>query len=530
MLSPKAEELDERAGMKDVRLTKIREGFPRGWRTACVHTLLAAAMIIAGLSASRARAQQTNRPVGLEGTWDGLLGGRLHLVVTISKTSGGELTGQLNSVDQNATLPIEKASQDGNQIRFEVSRVGGVYQGTMNGDGAEISGTWTQTGVPEQPLSFKRSAAPRPAQDRATKAAEHTPKPLTAPLDIVIPIAPTAFKADGKWHLVYELHVSNLGKWDCELTRVELLNANGGQKPLASFFGGELDEMVVHPGGDTAQKSKIGAMQFAVVYMWATFDNLNALPASITHRVNIKIGDYPEGFSFDMPAMQVDRKPVAVIEAPLTGEDWVAGNGPWNTSGHRRALISVNGRAYISQRYAIDWVELYPDGKTYQGDPADNKNYRAYGHEIHAVTDGVVTETKDGLPQNTPGAKSLAIPITLETIGGNHVIIDMGNGLYAFYAHMQPGSLRVKVGEKVKARQVLGLLGNTGNSSEPHLHFDICNASSMLACEGVPYAFASFEMEGKGEGWKPSDSHEAALKKEMEIPLEDEVVRFSPAP
>ena len=96
-------------------------------------------------------------------------------------------------------------------------------------------------------------------------------------------------------------------------------------------------------------------------------------------------------------------------------------------------------------------MELYPDGKTYQGDPADNKNYRAYGHEIHAVADGIVTETKDGLPQNTPGAKSLAIPITLETIGGNHVITDMGNGLYAFYAHMQPGSLRVKVGDKVKS-------------------------------------------------------------------------------
>jgi hypothetical protein len=146
------------------------------------------------------------------------------------------------------------------------------------------------------------------------------------------------------------------------------------------------------------------------------------------------------------------------------------------------------------------------------------------------VADGIVSETKDGLPQNTPGAKSLAIPITLESIGGNHVIMDMGNGLYAFYAHMQPGSLRVKVGDKVHRGQVLGLLGNTGNSSEPHLHFDICNASSMLACEGIPYAFASFEVVGKGEGWKSADAHGAAVKHEMEIPTEDEVVQFPPAP
>jgi murein DD-endopeptidase len=491
---------------------------------------LLAALVVLIFPNARAMAQETNTAPGLEGTWEGVLGGRLHLVVTIHKTSNGELAGLMDSTDQHATLPIEKASQDGSQVRFEVSRVGGVYQGTMTSDGSEISGSWTQTGVPEQALSFKRTASAKASPESETKTPEHTPKPQTLPLDIVVPMAPTAFKADGKWHVVYELHVSNLGKWACELTRVDILDANVGQKPLASFSGAELDGMVAHPGGDDTQKSKIGPAQLAVVYMWATFDNLEAVPASIRERVTAKIGDYPEGFSIDTSTTPVDKKPVAVIGAPLTGDEWVAANGPSNTSGHRRALIPVNGRAYISQRYAIDWVELYPDGKTYQGDPADNKNYRAYGHEIHAVADGIVTETKDGLPQNTPGAKSLAIPITLETIGGNHVITDMGNGLYAFYAHMQPGTLRVKVGDKVHRGQVLGLLGNTGNSSEPHLHFDICNASSMLACEGFPYAFASFEVIGKGEGWKSSDSHEAGVKHEMEIPTEDEIVQFPPAP
>jgi murein DD-endopeptidase len=502
----------------------------RARRMGQVSRFLLVAIAIFTFSNGRAIAQEGTAAAGLEGKWEGILGGRLRLIATISKTSSGDLTGQLNSVDQNAMLPIEKASQDGSQVRFEVSRVGGVYQGTMTTDGSEISGSWTQTGVPEQPLSFKRTAAAKASSESETKTPEHAPKPQTLPLDIVIPMEPTAFKADGKWHVAYELHVSNLGKWACELTRVDILDANGGQKPLASFSGAELDGMVVHPGGDDAQKSKIGPAQLAVVYMWATFDNLEAVPGAVRQRVTATIGDYPEGFSIDTPATPVDKKPVVVIGAPLTGDEWVAANGPSNTSGHRRALIPVNGRAYISQRYAIDWVELYPDGKTYQGDPADNKNYRAYGHEIHAVADGVVTEMKEGLPQNTPGAKSLAIPITLETIGGNHVITDMGNGLYAFYAHMQPGTLRVKVGDKVHRGQVLGLLGNTGNSSEPHLHFDICNASSMLACEGFPYAFASFEVVGKGEQWKSSDSHEAAVKHEMEIPTEDEIVQFPPAP
>jgi murein DD-endopeptidase len=517
-------------GMENVRLWNTRGGLAQRRGVACARALLVAAMAVAFFSADRAMAQQGSAATSLEGTWDGVLGGRLHLVVTISKSSSGDLTGQLNSVDQGATLPIEKATLNGSAVRFEVSRIGGVYEGKMNESGTEIAGTWTQNGVPAQPLSFKRGEAAKAPEVNSAKAAEHTPKPLTVPLDVVIPIAPTAFKADGKWHLVYELHLSNLGKWDCELTRVDVMAGNGGQKSLASFSGSELDGMAVHPGGDAEQTSKIGPGGFAVVYMWANFDNLDAVPASIRQRITVKIGDYPEGFAIDTPPTQVDRKPVMVIGAPLNGDDWVAANGPSNTSGHRRALIPINGRAYISQRFAIDWVELYSDGKTYQGDPADNKNYRAYGQEIHAVADGTVTETKDGLPQNTPGAASLAIPITLETIGGNHVIMDIGNGLYAFYAHMQPGSLRVKVGDKVRRGQVLGLVGNTGNSSEPHLHFDICNASSMLGCEGVPYAFASFDVSGKGEGWKPSDSHEPGVKHEMEIPLEDEVVRFFPVP
>ena len=499
---------------------------------ACTRLLLAAAMALACIAGVRAMAQEGPATNGFEGTWEGILGGRLHLVVTISKTSTGDLAGQLNSVDQGATLPIEKATLSEGGVRFEVSRIGGVYEGKMNESGTEIAGTWTQTGVPAQPLSFRRSDAAKAAEGNSAKTAEHTPKPLTVPLDVVIPIAPTAFKADGKWHLAYELHVSNYGHADCLLTQVDVVTGDfaSDRKTLASFAGAELDGKVVHPGNVPKESARIAPGEFAVIYMWADFDNLDTVPASIRQRITMKIGDYPEGFVFDTPATQVDKKPVTVIGAPLTGDDWQAGNGPSNTSGHRRALIPIEGRAYISQRFAIDWVQLYPDGKTYQGDPADNKNYRAYGHEILAVADGIVTETKDGIPQNTPGAASLAIPITLETIGGNHVIMDIGDGFYAFYAHMQPGTLRVKVGDKVRRGQVLGLLGNTGNSSEPHLHFDICNASSMLGCEGIPYAFASFEVLGKGEGWKPSDSHPAAVKHEMEIPLEDEIVRFIPAP
>ena len=188
--------------------------------------------------------------------------------------------------------------------------------------------------------------------------------------------------------------------------------------------------MFIHPGVPTAEKvSKLAPGEFGAVFLWVTFDKLEDIPSAIAERISVKIGDYPEALSVITPPTSVNKNPVVVISSPLVGEDWVAANGPSNTSAHRRALIPINGHAYISQRFAIDWVQVYPDGKTYKGDPSDNKNYRAYGTEIHAVADGVVTQVGDGIPQNTPGAKSLAVPITLETIGGNHVIMEIGNGL-----------------------------------------------------------------------------------------------------
>jgi murein DD-endopeptidase len=370
---------------------------------------------------------------------------------------------------------------------------------------------------------FAIAAARTPAQSEPA----HTPKPLTPPLDVTVPIDPAAFKANGMWHLVYELHVANLGKWDCQLTRVEVLSKEVPLKSLASYEGAALEAMVVHPGQEAAGKTKIASDSFAVLYMWLTLDKVEQIPAKIHHRIAMKIGDYPEAITLEGVSIPVNRNPVAVISPPLYGENWLAGNGPSNTSLHRRALIPINGRAYISQRYAIDWVELYPDGKTFQGDPKDNRSYRAYGTEIHAVANGVITATKDGIQQNVPNEKA-AVPITLETIGGNHVIMDIGSGLFAFYAHMQPGSVRVKVGDKVRRGDVLGLLGNSGNSTEPHLHFHISNANSELGCEGLPYAFPSYELLGNGWTWKSSDPHEPPVKQDMNIPLENDVVRFQP--
>jgi hypothetical protein len=195
-------------------------------------------------------------------------------------------------------------------------------------------------------------------------------------------------------------------------------------------------------------------------------------------------------------------------------------------NGHADSWRARSPSSPIAQRYAIDWVRMYPNQETHQGDATNNKNYRAYGSEALAVAGGVVTETKDGIPENVPGPKSRAVPITLETIGGNHVILDLGNGAFAFYAHLQPGSLRVHTGDRVNTGDVLGLVGNSGNSTEPHLHFDLCDRSAMLACEGVPYALASYDELGSGTSQQTFKLHDVPLPKRLELPLEFHLVRF----
>jgi len=484
---------------------------------------------------ARAMGQAAKANNDLAGTWKGELGpgaGKLHIVLTITKAADGAFSGQLNSVDQGAVIPMENITLKGDAVRFEVKAVGGLYEGTLNAARTEFAGTWTQGGAPAQPITFTRSTEDSAAKDNAAQKPAEGPKekPISAFVDVVVPIAPTAFKADGKWHVVYELHLNNMDRWDYQITKVEALSGDAAGRTLVAYTRAELEGVMARPGQPGAtEKSKLGGGTMAVVYMWATVDTENAVPATIRERLTVKVGTYPEEMTIETAAIPVWRGPVA-ISSPLRGNHWLAGNGPSSTSGHRRALIPIDGHAAIAQRFAIDWVRIRDEGKTFQGDEKDNKNYYAYGNDALAVADGVVTEVKDGIPENIPGRDSRAVPITLETVGGNHVILDIGGGHFAFYAHLQPGSLRVKLGDKVRRGQVVGLVGNSGNSTEPHLHFHIENGSSPLGAEGLPYSLASFEVVGHGWTWKPADATGPAEVHKNEIPMENEVVNFATTP
>jgi hypothetical protein len=363
-------------------------------------------------------------------------------------------------------------------------------------------------------------------------------KVSAVPVDLEIPVAPTPVKANGKIHLLYELHITNFRAKNLELTRVEVLKDGVNNSVLASYEGTELTSRLARPGAsaDLLDKRIIGGGMRAVVFLEITVDTPVDVPRALLHRLFFKSDEPNENIgksSVEGASVTVRRHPPLVISPPLRGEGWVALSGMSNTSLHRRTLVVVNGKARIAQRFATDWTRIGTDGLAFRGDPARNANWSAYGAEVLAVANAVVVDVKDGIPENDPTSDKKAVPINLETVGGNYIILDLGGGYFAFYAHLQPKSIRVRVGDHVRRGQVLALLGNSGNSDAPHLHFHVSDGNSPLGAEGMPYALESFEMQGvlpskkllvEG-GWKPQPISPID-KRRLEIPIENAVVRF----
>jgi hypothetical protein len=268
----------------------------------------------------------------------------------------------------------------------------------------------------------------------------------------------------------------------------------------------------------------------------------SAVPVAIRHRVSIEVagpGKAKVAGVMDAPRSEVRREALPILDPPFRGGTWMAANGPSNSSLHRRTLLAVDGRPRIAQRFAIDWIKLGEDGKLFRdNNPSINANWYGYGEAIVAGADGVVAEVKDGIPDNVPLAGDRAVPITMETVAGNHVIVEHGPGRYALYAHLQPGSLAVRQGDRVKRGQDLGRLGNSGNSDAPHVHFHLCDAPSPLGCEGQPYVMEYFEVLGRLDlpsdvkamkAWAPRADQSPEMHV-REIPLESVLARFLAPP
>ena len=146
-----------------------------------------------------------------------------------------------------------------------------------------------------------------------------------------------------------------------------------------------------------------------------------------------------------------------------------------------------------NQRYAFDFLIADEGGKTYRGSGTENGDYYAFGREILAPADGVVTDVIRGVRDNRPGSMNPYSAL------GNAIFIRHAEHEISVLAHFKQGSIRVAVGERVKGGQVLGLCGNSGNSSEPHLHYHLQNTRVIQDATGIKCHFTSVCVVRDGE-------------------------------
>jgi len=349
---------------------------------------------------------------------------------------------------------------------------------------------------------------------------------------------------DDKLHLVYELTITNTGTATAALQKIEVVSPDAPNQVFATFEGASLLTRLRTAGrGPELTSSQIEFSATRLFLIDFTVDATTRLTTTLLHRFTV-LAAGPPGSPKDQTVLQTYTiAPIAlttdvtILGPPLSGKHWVALNGCCAASGvHRGTGMPVNGEIYFAQRFAIDWMLLDANAKFDTGDGKSVEDYADYGAKVIAVADGTVVETLSTLDNQIPGTLPDPKTITIQNVDGNHIVLDLGHGKYAFYAHLQKGSLLVAKGDHVKRGQPLALLGNTGNTSAPHLHFHLMNGTSVLGSSGLPYVLDHFELAGQLsaerfdktglEGdWSSGLSAQPSDRK-LEFPLDLNVINF----
>lgn len=308
---------------------------------------------------------------------------------------------------------------------------------------------------------------------------------------------------DGLDHVEYELLVVNV--FATPVTLSEVIVADPAGNTLATIAGATLaaatQTLLAQVPGATIPASAAVSVDVDLAL------KPGAAPSSLTHRIaytiapNAPMATLLGSMAVEGPVVTVDRAAPLVIKPPLKGTGWFAVNGCCGPNVHRDTRIAIDGsHIATSETFAIDWTRV-ENGRMFEGDGAKNEQHYAFGADLLAVAEGTVVATRDGMPEEMP-LKPVVSVKGPEDYGGNHVIIEIAPEVFAVYAHIQTGSVAVKTGDRVKAGDVIGRLGNSGNTTAPHLHFAILDKANFFAGRSLPFVIDSFTYAGTA---KPSD-------------------------
>jgi hypothetical protein len=373
--------------------------------------------------------------------------------------------------------------------------------------------------------------------------------------------SPVPVKAsDGKVHIAYELVLTNALHFEVDINIVEVRDAVSKQVVL-SLTGSEL---VAHmnpignsPGGEEGDPPIAGSAT-SIVWLDVAVPSMEAVPETVDHRVvgTVQAGG-PQPFESILTPLSISREKPLVLGPPVAPGTWLASEGCCtNITHHRNGLAPVNGALSIPQRFALDLFRLDDQHRTWVGDRTDVRSYLSYGQPAIAACDGTVVVASDGRRDQTPPETPPAVPIA-DTVG-NHVIIKVTQSeaddapgdqpdrikRYLLYAHLKRDSIAVRVGQRVHRGDLVGLIGNSGFSSTPHLHFQVLTTPTFFPTDSTPYVFHRFDLVGfetariwdenlglpPNNGTIPFAPALVPFERERVMPLDRDIVTFSSSP
>jgi hypothetical protein len=353
-------------------------------------------------------------------------------------------------------------------------------------------------------------------------------------VDIICPAAPIGVAVNKNNILVYELHITNFDTVPLTLKGIEIFanhetsttifTLEGDKLAAAMTRVGAMMMMSSHSASASPDTRTIDPGARNVLFLWVELPPDHIIPANLKHRLVFSFK--PAGAdsvsdttleSFEVPVRQDS---VPKLSPPFNGGIWVAGDGPMNNANHRRSIFAIDGHIYSPERFAIDWVKVGPNGDSRHDGATKNENWWGWGEPVLAVADGEITEAVDQFPDNQP---KVLPPVTLDNIGGNHIILKIAPDRYVTYAHLQRGSIKVRSGAYVHRGDVLALLGNSGNTTGAHLHMQVTDHNSVLESQGVPFVLEGFTYLGPGADYPEKQVSEPWVNS---IPPGDGVMRF----
>lgn len=353
-------------------------------------------------------------------------------------------------------------------------------------------------------------------------------------VEVVCPAAPISVVVGKSNVLVYELHVTNFDSVPLTLQRMELYADHQNSGALMTLEGEKLAAAMTKVGAAMMMTSGMNAAAHDnrtidpggrnAIFLWLPLPLDQRVPTTVRNRLVFSVqpagANSPSETTLEDFQVPVSREEVPTLSPPFHGGIWVAGDGPMNSANHRRSIFAIDGHIYSPERFAIDWVKVGPNGDSRHDGSTKNENWWGWGEPVLAVADGEITEVVDQFPDNVP---KVLPPVTLDNIGGNHIILKIAPNRFVTYAHLQKGSIKVRNGQHVHRGDVLALLGNSGNTTGAHLHLQVTDQNSVLESQGVPFLFEQFTYLGPGADYPEKQVSEPWINS---IPPGDGVVKF----